>query len=354
MSIITTPIKSNLIINGDFRIAQRGTSFAAIANTNYTVDRWNYGKAGDMVHAISQDTDVPTLAQSGITSQYSLKVDCTTVDSSIAATDFTAIRHYVEGYNIATYIGRNLTLSFWVKATKTGVYCVTLFNSGADRRFTSEYTVNTTNTWEKKSILIPLNYSGGTWDYTTGSGLKIWFMLACGSDYQTSIINTWQTSSTALATANQVNATDSTDNNFWLANVKLEAGSVATKYEPRLFAEELQLCKRYYQKSYELSVAPATDTLIGYIYVSHNTVDTAGVTDFSGILWQSEMRAAPNVTIYNKVGTAGYSSDASGNYINNSVANNIGSKGFRYLSTDASSAGNNSVRGFHYIAVAEL
>ena len=350
MSIISTQVKDNLIINGDFRVAQRGTSFAAAANNIYTLDRWSYRKSGDMVHTISQDTDVPTLAQAGITTQYSMKVDCTTVDSSITATDFTVIRHHVEGYNIAPYVGRNLTLSFQVKATKTGIYCITLFNSGADRRFTTEYTVSTTNTWEKKTVTIPMNYSGGTWDYTNGAGLKIWFMLACGSDYQTSTTNVWQTSSTALVTSNQVNACDSTDNNFWLANVKLEPGSVATKYEPRRFEQEARLCQRYFQKSYEIGTAPGTDTYLGLCSASNQY--TSQTAYFNGFVFPVEMRDTPNVTIYSKQGTSGSSNDVDSAEIANSVVATPSTMGWRYLQTNSTASW--AARMFHYIATAEL
>lgn len=350
MSIISTQVKDNLIINGGFPIPQRGTSFASPVDSTYTLDRWQYGKSGDMVHTISQDTDVPTLVQSGITAQSSLKIDCTTVDSSIGATDFCVIRQVVEGYNIAPYVGRTLTLSFWVKATKTGTYCIAFFNSGNDRRFVTEYTVNTTDTWEKKSIIIPMNFSGGTWNYTNGSGLKIWFMLACGSDYQTATTNAWQTSSTALATSNQVNACDNTSNNFWLANVKLEPGSIATPFIPRRFEDELRLCQRYYQKSYEVLTAPGTDTYLGLCSASNQyTTQTAY---FNGFNFPVEMRGVPNVTIYSKQGTAGKADDVDSTEIANATVATPSSKGWRYLQTDSTASW--AARMFHYIATAEL
>lgn len=241
--ISETPIKGNLIINGDFRIAQRGTSFASPASGSYTLDRWIYAQVGDMRHTISQDANVPTLAQAGITTQYSLKIDCTTADASIAVGDACYFSQRIEGYNIAPYVGRNLTLSFWVSAPKTGIYCIAFRNGAADRSYIAEYTINSANIWEKKTIILPMNYSGGTWNYTNSIGLIIDFILACGSNFQTSA-NAWQTGN-YLSTSNQVNACDSTDNNFWLANVKLEPGSVATKYEPRMYADELRLCQRY-------------------------------------------------------------------------------------------------------------
>ena len=56
---------SNLIINGDMAISQRGTSFISPAGNTYTVDRFSYYKTLGTTHTITQDTDVPTFAQSG-------------------------------------------------------------------------------------------------------------------------------------------------------------------------------------------------------------------------------------------------------------------------------------------------
>jgi len=236
----------NVIINGDFDIWQRGTSFAAISTNSYHADRFNYGVTGVAVHTITKDTDVPTFAESGHNSTASLKVDCTTIDASIAAADYASIRYRIEGYDYASLKDQIVTLSFWVKATKIGIYCASFRNSIFDRSYVVEYTINTTNTWEKKSITLTLDQTGGTEDYTTGLGLTISWNLSGGPTYQTTP-NEWQAGNYTV-TANQVNATDSTDNNFWLSQVKLELGSVATPFVSRPYAEELALCQRYFER----------------------------------------------------------------------------------------------------------
>ena len=65
--------------------------------------------------------------------------------------------------------------------------------------------------------------------------------------------NTWTATTSHYATTNQVNWTDSTSNNFYLSQVQLEIGSVATPFELRSFGEELELCKRYFQKTGNVS-----------------------------------------------------------------------------------------------------
>lgn len=234
----------NKIINGDFNVWQRGTSFASAANGAYTADRWFNNKVGAMVHTISRSTDVPTVAQAGRLFNYSILVDCTTVDSSIAAGDFCAIVQRVEGYNWLPLAQRTFTLSFWVKATKTGTYCVGFTNSGGDRSYTAEYTVNATNAWEYKTVTVTASPSAGTWDYTNGIGLNVRFVLACGSTFQTTA-GSWA-SGEYYATSNQVNACDDTANDFRICGVQLEAGSAATSFDARPFVTELTLCQRYY------------------------------------------------------------------------------------------------------------
>lgn len=255
------PVGKNLIINGDFEIAQRGTSFTSVANNSYTLDRYVYGKSGAMVHTISQDSDVPTVAQAGRYIPNSMLIDCTTVDTSIAAGDYCFVTQYLEGYNFQAIAQKTFTISFWVKATKTGTYCVAFVNSGYNRGYIAEYTVNSSDTWEKKIITVTASPSAGTWNYINGVGLRVEFALACGTTRHTTA-GTWNTGD-FLATSNQVNACDNTANNFRLAGVQVEAGSVATEFEKRSIQQEINLCQRYFKKSLlpnQITISNGTDT----------------------------------------------------------------------------------------------
>lgn len=308
----------NAIINADFNIWQRGTSFAAIAHGAYSADRWLYHKVGTMVHTVSRDTDVPTQVESDHYSNYSLKIDCTTVDSSIAAADLCAIQQRIEGYNFAPFVGKTATLSFWVKATKIGTYCVAFVNSGADRSYVSEYTVNQVDTWEKKTISLDFDYSGGTWDYTNGIGIQIKWALAAGSNSHTTA-DTWQ-SGNYIATSNQVNACDNTANNFFLSKVRFEMGSVATPFEYRSIQEEIALCQRYFQKSYDFTTDPGSAVNAGRRWieitgVANSTYDIDTDVDFA-----VEMRTAPTITSYSPTSGTSGKARASGTDYNASIS----------------------------------
>jgi hypothetical protein len=233
----------NRIINGDMRISQRGTSFATLdpASDTYTLDRWAFKGTGTAGRAtISQDTDVPNN-----TFISTLKAVVTTADSSIASGDGAWISHNIEGFNVRDLIGNTFTLSFWVKSPKTGIHCVAFGNSASNRSFVSEYTVNSANTWEQKSVTVAGGLiTAGTWDWTNGKGLSVNFALIVGSTFQTTA-GTWQTGN-FFGTSNQVNVFDSLANNFLLGGVQLEPGTVATPFERRSYGQELALCQRYF------------------------------------------------------------------------------------------------------------
>ncbi|HNI02009.1 MAG TPA: hypothetical protein PLO94_06630 [Chitinophagales bacterium] len=234
----------NLIINGNFDVWQRGTSFTSPANGTYTSDRWRFRNSSAAVVDISRDTDVPTISSSSIGSNYSIKIDCTTVASG--STVFCGLAQYIEGLNYKNIHSKQVTLSFWIKSTKTGTSCVTFTNSNGgfeDRLLTYEYTINSTNTWEKKSITITLDNTG-TWLFTNGIGLRITFTLYNGFAPLTN--NTWG-STVGYGTSNQVNLLDNTANNVYFSQIQLELGSQATPFKPfgGSFTNDLLACYRY-------------------------------------------------------------------------------------------------------------
>lgn len=239
----------NAIIGGDFSTNpwQRGTSFAAWANGTYGPDRFGWALSGSGAVTASKSADAPTVAQCGVLATHCLLVDCTTADAAIAAGDIYFVVHKVEGYNFLPLAQKAMTLSFWHKHTKTGTYCVSFLNSGSDRAYVAEYTQAVTDTWELATITISASPSGGTWDYTNGTGLQIGFAIAMGSTYQTTA-NAWQSGAAYFATSNQVNGLDNTANNFRIALVQLEPGSVATPFAAKPYDDVLQACRRYYTR----------------------------------------------------------------------------------------------------------
>lgn len=238
----------NKIINGSLDYWQRNTTFNSIANDQYFADRFHYIKSGTMVHNILRSADVPSSAF-GI---YSMLIDCTTsVANPIPAGSYAGVLQHIEGNMLRSFKGKKMVLNFWVKATQTGTYCVALRNGTSTKTYVMEYTVDTTNTWEKKTLRFTHDTTG-TWSYDNEKGLTVVWTIAAGSTFQTTA-NTW-INGNFLATNNQVNGVSNTVNNFQLADICMVEDNEGQTRNPeftlagRDVFEELQLCQRYYEK----------------------------------------------------------------------------------------------------------
>lgn len=292
----------NPVINGNMEIWQRGTAFAAAASGSYSADRWRFDNLTGAVVTINRSTDIPTVAEAGVLFNYSLEVDVTTADAAIAAGDLALVRQPIEGYNWRHFAQRACVLSFWFKSPKTGVHAVSLANSGLDRGFVGEFTMNAANTWEYKTIQIPASPSAGTWNYLTGTGVSVGFVLASGSTYNTTA-GSWQTIGFGNypGSASQVNTLDSNANFIRFTGVKLELGSVATPIQFMPFEEGLARCQRYYQKSFVYGTAPAQNAGLSIGEVRF-LAPVAGAVAFvsPSFNFQRPMReTGPVVTLYN-------------------------------------------------------
>lgn len=287
----------NKIVNGHPIVAQRGTSFAAPASAAYNLDMWQNLNTSAGVFTISQQTDVP----SSNIFQSSLRLAVTTADASIAAGDLAVLRQWIEGYNVRDLIGQTFCVSFWVRSTKTGTHCLSLRNSGTDRSYILEYTVNTTNTWEYKTVVVSGGLiTAGTWNWTNGQGLSVDFVLAAGTTYQ-GTAGSWL-SSNSYATSNQVNCLDSTSNIFAITGVQLELGGAASPFEQRPIAQEIALCQRYYEKSYEPSATPGSVATAGALY--SGSIYTASARCGMFIPFKVTKRAAATIAYWDQNGNS--------------------------------------------------
>ena len=247
----------NIIINGDMSIAQRGTSTASITGNGYhTLDRWQTQLATQGTWTQSQDTDVP----SGYGFSKSLKMDCTTADASPAAGDYCLITTKLEGQNLqylkkGTSSAESLTLSFWVKSSKTGTYIAELDDRDNTRAISKSYTIDTTDTWEKKTLTFAGDTSG-VLDNDNARSLDLNFWLGAGTTFTSGTLATsWETRTNANRAVGQVNLADSTSNEWYITGVQLEAGQTASEFEFLPVDVNLRRCQRYYFKSSTFCIA---------------------------------------------------------------------------------------------------
>ena len=287
----------NLIINVAVQVAQRGDTTSVTAGYG-GADRFRFFRSGAAVVSLEQDTDVPS--NQGFSN--SQKVDVTTADSSLAAGDYAMITHRIEGQNLqhllyGTSGAKKLTLQFWVRSPKTGTHIVELYHGDAFYFNNQTYTIASADTWQKVTVTFD-GYQTTALDNDTGIGIQIAWWLAAGSTYSGGTLssNTWHNTAANRAVG-QVNVVDSTSNNFYLTGVQLEVGDKATDFEHRSFDDELDRCKRYYQKSFAYGTAPAND-----IFGVRHAISKGGDSTVYGgarVDLEKSMRATPTAVAYN-------------------------------------------------------
>ena len=286
--------RRNLIINGAMQHFQRATAATAAGSGYTTVDRFRGDTSTDGAFTTEKSTDNPFGTGS------SLKAQVTTADTSLAASQYARIIQRIEAQNLqhllyGTSSAKTLTLSFWVKSNKTGIYSIVLVKSDSTAyHFTHEYTISSANTWEKKVITITptagstsfITASAGAIANDNGIGFELSFGLGQGSNFAIGTSNTWSSNGNTFASTNQVNWMDNTSNNFYLTQVQLEVGSL-TDFEHRSFGEELALCQRYF---FQESTDP--DEVGGKYGVANGTANVTVVHPMP-----VPMRAAPSVSL---------------------------------------------------------
>jgi hypothetical protein len=349
--------RRNIVINGAMQVAQRGTSQSGItasANEGYTtVDRFAFdGGTHGGVFTASQSTDAPT----GFSN--SLKMDCTTADTSIAAGEYLMLQTRFEGQDVqqlkkGTSSAEKVTVSFYVKGNASATYICELQDN--DNARTNGQTFAVTTDWTRV-ILTFVGDTTGTLDNDNNLSLRLNFFFHSGSTFNggTFTSNQW-TGTTNERVGSITSFFDSTDRTFFITGVQMEVGSVATPFEHRSFGEELQLCQRYFEKSYSVGTAPATDTSNGLITTDTMAGDTTTSYLAHQLKYRVAKRAAATVVTYDQAQASGkVSSHVTGVGINHgqtASTEHAGDKSISVLRASGDAA--NGFR-YHYTADAEL
>jgi hypothetical protein len=218
----------NKVINGDFGIWQRGTTFST--NSAYTADRWELIFDGTgATRAITQQTfTLGTAPVAGYEGQYFYRYN-----QSVAGTTATynIVRTKLE--DVRTFAGQTVTVSFWAKAATTttlpSVYLTQNFGSGGSAGVdtTVQNSLSVTTSWVRYSYAVTVpSISGKTIGTNNCLELRITYPL---------------------------NATFTVD--IW--GVQIEAGSVATAFQTATgtIQGELAACQRYYIRTSSATLA---------------------------------------------------------------------------------------------------
>ena len=288
----------NRIINGDMRIAQRGTSTTTSGKT-YLIDRFSTWT--------SITTGVLTTTQNVLTSSdepfnkgflYSNKITVTTAVSSYA---WVAPVQPVEGSSIVDLMwgsnnGISISLSFWYRTNATGTHNIGIRsqNTSPVTCYNTSFNV-TTSSWRYYTFEVPPPPVGSSWNVTSTGALEVFL----GSLYTPANAHGWSTTS-FIGVSGSVNWPATLNNFIEFTGVQLEKGSKATPFEFRPYSVELQLCQRYFQK-FQIS-GNGQFSVSGYIGGSATQGNKVLITTLPLI---PRMRTVPTGFCY-KSGTFGY------------------------------------------------
>ena len=220
----------NAIINGNFDIWQRGTSFSG---DQYGADRWVNARNGSTA---TQSRQAFALGQTDVPNEP--EYFARTVVSSVAgASNSSILLQRLEG--VRTFAGQTATLSFYAKADAAKNIAVEFeqfFGAGGSPSATVDAigvtTCALTTSWQKFEVTVTFpSITGKTLGTGGGDFLSVNFWFDAGSDFNARTNSLGQQSGT-----------------FDIAQVQLEAGSVATPFERRPVGTELALCQRYHNR----------------------------------------------------------------------------------------------------------
>tara|TARA_R100000995_G_scaffold83449_1_gene59416 strand:+ start:625 stop:1791 length:1167 start_codon:yes stop_codon:yes gene_type:complete len=248
----------NLIINGDYAIAQRASSATTAGNGTYTtLDRWQTYNATDGAYTTAR-TALSAADQATTGQYYAYDIQCSTADSSIGASQYAFVlqkieAQFLQSLRFGTSNAQPVTISFYVKSNLTGTTCG--FISKEDSTFTMcpfEFTINSADTWERKTATIPANdvikLAASAITYDNGPGISVGFNLAMGSNLDNGTNLTWEATTAGYATSNQLNFLSNTANDLFITGVQFEVGSGASDFEYLPHDVQLHRCQRYYHK----------------------------------------------------------------------------------------------------------
>ena len=297
---------TNLLINGDCRVAQRGDSSTSTGIK--TMDRWN---SYNTSHGVTVTTSQQSLSSSDTGPwakgfrKYS-RIALSGAGTAAAGTQIWTMQP-LEAQDIAnsgwdyTSSSSYLTLSFWVRSSTAQAFPINLYTKdGTEKSYTTTYTVSSANTWEKKSIKIP-GAAGLQFDDNNGEGLRVYLANPYhGTDFTSAATDaTWVT----YANNKKYVAVPSTwltagASTFDFTGAQLEVGEFASEFQHKSYAEELRRCQRYFHRTGKNSNA----------WLIEGYTDNTGTGGHATYNHPVAMREKPSVSKNGTWGTNNFSS----------------------------------------------
>jgi len=362
---VARPNVNPLIINGDMAVAQRATSVTGITDDGYKLcDRWYEYLSSLGTYTFAQEAQTSGNAfDNGFRTAF--RIDCTTADASPSASDEFWWGMKFEGQDLqlikkGTSNAQKLTLAFWVKSNKTGVGQVNFRDTDNSRMCSGTYTISVANTWEHKIINIAADTTG-SFNNDNAESLQIQWYLDSGSNYEGGTAPTaWEAdSATDRNASGTLNIGDNTANDWSITGVQLEVGeytsSTLPPFQHESFKDNLERCRRYYEKSYAHDVAIGTNTYADQNFSDGDYTNQSNNEISHGFVYKTSKRSTPSITVYDNVGTSGKCNRwqfGVSIHANESVSvDNQGAEACRIKSPSGNTA---ALISYHYTASSEL
>ena len=243
----------NLVHNGNMYINQRNVT-SSTSTGHITCDRWrtwHYAHGGTCTSSISDVASGTNPYKEGHRKAYKFAMSGSPTAAS-GSSVFMA--HSIEAQTVAQCgwdfksTSSFITVQFWVKASHAQTYQAAFQTPDANRNYGWSFAL-AANTWTKVIETIPGN-SNLVFDNNADNGLDLYIAAWMGPDYDNiPTPNAWVVyDGDEYFLPHDSGWLLSSNPTFEVTGVQIEVGKVATSYEHRSPATELQLCKRYYQK----------------------------------------------------------------------------------------------------------
>jgi hypothetical protein len=233
------------IINGNFPIAQRGTSFTNPTNGDFTLDHWkiSYGVDGGTPPTLTHTQQLQTSGDL-YGSKYFYRIATNGAGSGYGANSYYGLVQRVEhGTSLLAGLNKKVTISFNARSSitdkKLGLFLSQNYGTGgspSSEETIAGTTVTLTSSWVRYSFTYTTNtLVGKTFGTANDDYLQFWFLGQIGSGLSAArngtTIASWEGSG-----------------NIDISEVEVNAGDVALPFMPKSFEEELRACQRYYYR----------------------------------------------------------------------------------------------------------
>jgi hypothetical protein len=285
------------------------------------------------------------------------------VSSAYGVTGYPANALRLGGYgnNILAFDGYIDDLRIYNRAlSATEVYAIYAANSVGTtispyllpRSFVYTTPAITAGSWYKAQVTIPAETAASTWGGGSDAGLVLALCLGAGSNYVAPTNQTWASAEYMTGSNVQVWGESATNflaaagNNIFITGVQLEKGLLSSAFEIRPYTTELQLCMRYYEKTYDMKTIVGTNTTYG-IYMGQGWVGT-NIEGGVSISFNIIKRVSPSLRYWDSAGTENKTSEFGNSTLSNTRPGFAGiiitEKGF-WVNLDGT---NNGTTAFHW------